>query len=350
MLLTSGGRVVMQHQRSNVSAVSSAYYSASGCDRSLSHNALTISDVYGEELRSVGILPPGVATDVAVTPDGTEFAILTTAPGETGIHYGRLDVPADAPCRPIELTSIRISGTAVAVAFAADGRLVVQRRETETLEIVGGAAAVLGPGIPASPTFDLFHQPTPQGIACATCHPEGGDDGTTWSFGFEGLRRTQVVARRIRATAPLHWQGGFVGMKDLLSDTLVNRMGGSLPGDETIAQLEEFIDRLPFAVPPRGVEDADAILGKDLFQSLHCGDCHSGDYYTDNKSYDVGTGGYFQTPSLLGVAYRVPLMHDGCARTLTQRFGSCGGDVRHGDVAVLSADEIGQLVAFLETL
>ena len=57
-----------------------------------------------------------------------------------------------------------------------------------------------------------------------------------------------------------------------------------------------------------------------------------------------------QTPSLLGVAWRAPFMHDGCAPTLADRFDpACGGD-QHGDVSALSDADLGALVAYLETL
>jgi hypothetical protein len=43
-------------------------------------------------------------------------------------------------------------------------------------------------------------------------------------------------------------------------------------------------------------------------------------------------------------------MHDGCAATLLGRFDpNCGGST-HGDVSSLSSAELGDLVAYLETL
>ena len=43
-------------------------------------------------------------------------------------------------------------------------------------------------------------------------------------------------------------------------------------------------------------------------------------------------------------------MHDGCATTLLDRFDpACGGSA-HGSTADLTVDQIGDLVAYLETL
>jgi hypothetical protein len=64
----------------------------------------------------------------------------------------------------------------------------------------------------------------------------------------------------------------------------------------------------------------------------------------------VGTAGIFQVPSLIGVAARAPYLHDGCAPTLLDRFGPCGGGDRHGFTSNLSQGDLGDLVAYLESL
>ena len=65
---------------------------------------------------------------------------------------------------------------------------------------------------------------------------------------------------------------------------------------------------------------------------------------------DVGTGGKLQVPSLRGVSLRAPYMHDGCAPTLHDRFGACGGGDKHGVTSGLSPSQIDDLVAYLTTL
>ena len=71
---------------------------------------------------------------------------------------------------------------------------------------------------------------------------------------------------------------------------------------------------------------------------------------TNSATVDVGTGGSFQVPTLLGVSRRLPVMHDGCARTLAERFDpECGGSM-HGQVEALSPAQQSDVIAFLETL
>ena len=56
----------------------------------------------------------------------------------------------------------------------------------------------------------------------------------------------------------------------------------------------------------------------------------------------MGTGGHLQVPALEGLRYRFPLMHDGCAETLEQRFvGDCGGP-SHGQVDIMMIPNTGK--------
>jgi hypothetical protein len=72
---------------------------------------------------------------------------------------------------------------------------------------------------------------------------------------------------------------------------------------------------------------------------------------TNNKTVDVGTGKALQVPTLRGLRWRPPFMHDGCARTLADRFDPrCGGADRHGLTSRLTAEEIADLVAYMDTL
>jgi cytochrome c peroxidase len=87
-----------------------------------------------------------------------------------------------------------------------------------------------------------------------------------------------------------------------------------------------------------------------MFQNAGCATCHEGSLLTNNQTVDVGTGGAFQLPSLRGVVWRAPFLHTGCARTLADRFGPCGGDDRHGIVSSFDRAAIADLVAYLETL
>jgi hypothetical protein len=90
-----------------------------------------------------------------------------------------------------------------------------------------------------------------------------------------------------------------------------------------------------------------------LFESVSvgCSGCHAGPKLTSNQNVYVGTtatGVTLQVPSLHGVGYRAPFIHNGCAR---DRFDpSCGGGDLHGNTSQLSDEQIGDLVAYLNSL
>lgn len=70
----------------------------------------------------------------------------------------------------------------------------------------------------------------------------------------------------------------------------------------------------------------------------------------NNQTMNVGTGGRFQVPSLLGLGARAPYLHTGCAPTLRERFSACGGGASHGRTWILKEDQLDDLVSYLDSL
>jgi cytochrome c peroxidase len=213
-----------------------------------------------------------------------------------------------------------------------------------------GTIVPLGGETRADTGHAVFHANSGGGIACASCHPEGGDDGRVWSFSGVGPRRTQSFRGGLLDTAPFHWDGDVPSLHTLSTEVFMNRMSGPKLTDAELAALTSYIDRIPTVrMAPSDV--AAVTRGKALFENptVGCAGCHSGPSLTNNETIDVGTGGNFQVPSLRGLALRAPFMHDGCARTLANTLGGCGGGA-HGTTSDLSADSIRDLIAYLETL
>jgi hypothetical protein len=247
------------------------------------------------------------------------------------------------PCQLVD-DSVSIGGMAVATA----GRYV-QTRAGSTLVWNGGAMS-LSPTL-ANPGFDLFHTPTKVGLACASCHPEGGDDGHSWAFANIGKRRTQSLRGGVLETVPLHWAGDESTIGDLVTDVFTHRMGGGRVSPTQVTALGKWLDQLPTPAAPSGL-DAQAIgRGRQAFDTAQCSTCHSGPHMTNNQSLDVGTGGMFQVPTLLGVGARAPFIHDGCAPTMHDRLTDpfCAG-VKHGRLDLLANADIADLEVFLDSL
>lgn len=341
-------------------------YYGGGCGFGLVQPALTTIG-FEEE-------PPGVSAvsarlgnalgplDLAVSRDGARAAVvasgnawpvadarptlLVVAGGENGFPVG------DDGCSARTLESRHLPGEPVAVAFDASGRYVVQSRQPAMLILEGDVVIPLT----ADSRFDtghvLFHMDTGRGISCASCHPEGGDDGHTWAFAGVGLRRSQSLEGGLIARPPFHWQGELPTFDALFDEVMIGRMGlTGAPSQAVRTALADWLDTVPTPAPADAKDPAAIERGRALFfdPSVGCATCHSGEAYTDDLPHDVGSGGTFITPSLRGIAFRAPYMHDGCAATLRDRFGLCGGSA-HGNVEGLGPSQIDDLVAFMESL
>jgi len=252
----------------------------------------------------------------------------------------------------------------ISVAFADDRTVLVQTRDPATLLILRGLNSFsldqvvvplssLGRG---DTGHALFHANSGAGLACASCHPEGHDDGRVWSFDCEGPRRTQDPSGGLLATAPFHWNGDLPTFPDLVREVFERRMSGPALSDQQVSALQGWVGRLPELPPLRAATDSQVARGQALFASpsLGCASCHAGATFTSNATVTVGTGGgaSFQVPGLRGVGWRAPYMHDGCAATLLDRFtdASCGGGDKHGVTSQLSDADLSDLVAYLQSL
>jgi len=113
----------------------------------------------------------------------------------------------------------------------------------------------------------MFHEQTPVGIACASCHPEGREDGLTWRFSF-GSRRTQSIAGGILARAPYHWVGDMNDLPTLMNDVFSVRMAAGTTTNSQRLSLGPWMDRIPAPSPVPPLDAASAERGRVLFESL----------------------------------------------------------------------------------
>jgi hypothetical protein len=153
-------------------------------------------------------------------------------------------------------------------------------------------------------------------------------------------------------TEPFHWDGDEPDLPALIGDVFVGRMSGPKLASDQQAALKGFLGGIaPWPAIP-AVDPASAARGQALFQGdAGCVGCHSGPKLTVNTSVIVGTSQVpLQVPSLLGVGWRAPFLHDGCAPALADRFGACGGGDLHGHTSQLGPGDVADLVNYLNTL
>jgi cytochrome c peroxidase len=250
----------------------------------------------------------------------------------------------------------RLPGEAVAVAFDGRDDVVVQLREPAVIRVPARSIEI---ALSDTGRVDLghavFHANTGANIACASCHPEGAEDGRVWRFAGLGPRRTQSLRGGVAQTLPLHWDGDMPDVAHIAREVFTGRMGGPALAEADAAALAAFLESIPLlrhAAPA----DAQAVeRGRALFNEARvgCAACHGGPRLTSNLGADVGTGTgrALQVPSLLGLGDRAPFMHTGCADTLAARFSAaCGGGDRHGVTAGLDTRQLEDLRLYLESL
>ena len=303
---------------------------------------------------------PGAVLPVDVASNGRQLVVLAAGNSLTpalpqifviGVRNLRNpDLMLDS-----NLTTGRLpQGQAIAADFSSLDELVVQTREPAQLHIMSDdrlrplRTIELAADSRADTGHEIFHANAGGMIACASCHAEGGDDGHTWSFDTIGPRRTPSLLGTTAHTEPFHWDGDMKDLSTLVDHVFVERMTGPKLDAKQVEALGNYL----FALPPpprlRSVLDVSP-RGRELFEKK-CVTCHSGAMMTNNQSLDVGTGGKFQVPSLIGVAWRGPWIHNGCARTLFDRFDpACGGD-HHAELGALNDADRSFLVEYMESL
>ena len=259
---------------------------------------------------------------------------------------------------------------------------VAEMRITESIDLLGDLDEVLEDEVLQGKK--LFYGAADRRLAldsymsCASCHLDGEHDGRTWDFTSrgEGLRNTKALFG-MAGEGPLHWSANFDEVQDFERDIRESMGGTGFLNDD------EYIDD-PFADPVAGrSEELDALAayvrslevpvspyaaseeGRTIFDVSGCGDCHSGERFTDSSGevvlYDVGTltddsgsrlGAELtglDVPELIGLFYTAPYLHDGSATTLRERFERDPGG-EHGDTSSLTDEQLEELEAYLLSL
>ncbi|HEY0706211.1 MAG TPA: c-type cytochrome, partial [Polyangia bacterium] len=366
------GTVAMIHQEGTngeLSTLPGGY--AGGPCKSAFGAAVTTFPETGTPTTSAHMMMATLPVDFAYSRDGKRVATVLAgsaysfdqkpqivySPADPGTQTQGCMFPNPTPIMPPEevVEYRQPTGAATAVEFDGKGRVIVQTREPAGIEIVShrGGTIKLSDESRYDSGHALFHVSTFASLACASCHPEGGDDGRVWHFQKIGPRRTQTLRGGIADSAPFHWDGDMKDLTHLMAEVFSGRMGGPMVSGEHVGVMGRWMARLPGVPSSPGLDSAAIARGKALFNDtkVACATCHSGALYSNNTTVDVGTGKAFQVPTLKGISGRAPFMHNGCAPTLTARFDpTCGGGDKHGVTSHLGEAQISDLVKYLETL
>ena len=196
--------------------------------------------------------------------------------------------------------------------------------------------------------------------SCASCHPDGFVDGLNWDLLNDGVGNSKnakslllshytppVMSSGIRPNAETAVRAGLRYIEfAAIDENDANAIDAYLKSKEPIPS--------PYLVNGQ-LSDA-AKRGQNVFNAAGCAYCHSGPYFTDMKSYDVGTGlgrekdWLWDTPTLINVWKTAPYLHDGRAVTIRDVLTTDNPNDEHGATSTLSEQEIADLVEYILSL
>jgi len=207
-------------------------------------------------------------------------------------------------------------------------------------------------------------------FSCRSCHPDGHVDGLSYDFDTTGIGDNLLDNRSlmgVAGTEPFKWNGRNPSLEVQCGP----RFAKVLMRTDPIPQ-KELVDLTTFikSLPPQRVmaRSADGKLtpsqargkaiffatstptGKEIPHERRCATCHRPPLYSARLSFDVGTGGTFDTPHLLGVADTAPYLHDGRALSLEEIWTTYNTNDLHGVTSYMNKIQLNDLVDYLKTL
>jgi YVTN family beta-propeller protein len=275
------------------------------------------------------------------------------------------------------------------IVLSPDGqRLYVANRMDDTIAVIDTARNkvihTLDLGGPKTTTplrrgeqlFNDAHFAFQGQFSCSSCHLDATFDGLEWDLEPDGFGVDIVDNRSIESlmgTQPYKWNGGNPDLPTECGPRTEKYFYRSQSFNSTqLTDLVAFVLSLPSrpnryrspdgqltAAQERGRAIFDRIRAKNghlIPENNRCSSCHSGPKYTDNKSFDVGTGKatdrspIVDTPELDDIAYSAPYLHDGSAKSLEEIWTIFNPKDQHGVTNDLTKDELNDLIEYLRTL
>lgn len=204
-----------------------------------------------------------------------------------------------------------------------------------------------------------------QWLSCATCHPnDARADGLNWDLTNDGIGNPKNAKSLLHshATPPAMWTGVRDSMETASAAGF--RFAAFQPRPEDVRAVQAYLRSLrpepsPYLLPDGSLSEK-ARRGKVIFDDPRTGclPCHSGEYFTNGKHYDVGTQGpldhkdqrEFDTPSLIELWRTGPYLHDGRAATLHEVLTKYNAGDKHGHTSHLTREQLDDLVEYLLSL
>ena len=227
-------------------------------------------------------------------------------------------------------------------------------------------------------SFPLGEQPAPDAVrrgeiyfhdatrcfqhwhSCATCHLDGARvDGLPWDFLRDGIDNGKDVISLVNMLhTPPHNRLATRPNPRYCIETGVLGSHQVVPDPTDIDDLLAYVGSLAAETNPNLPRlSVAAQRGKLLFEGkADCARCHTGPYFTDKRTHDVGVtslnepNARYDTPSLVEAYRTAPYYHDGRAATMREALTEHDSEGLHGNVRELIPQEIDDLIAYVLSL
>lgn len=199
--------------------------------------------------------------------------------------------------------------------------------------------------------------------SCASCHPgDGRVDGLNWDLLNDGVgnpknTRSLLLATR---TPPVMSLGVRADAAAAVRAGIEHILYTSKPRKEVVDAIVAYLQSLKPVPSPHLVQgklSKEAKHGEAIFQRLGCADCHVPGLLTDLRPHDVGTRNQhdkdtdtFYTPTLIEVWRTAPYLHDGSAANIRDVLTTRNKGGLHGDMSLLSRQELDDLCTYVLSL
>ncbi|MFC1650572.1 cell surface protein [Candidatus Latescibacterota bacterium] len=196
--------------------------------------------------------------------------------------------------------------------------------------------------------------------SCASCHPDGRQDGLTWDLLNDGTGNPKSTKNLLLShkTPPSMITGirasGEISVRAGIKHILFTER----PENEALA-IDAYLISMKKVPSPHlvnGKLNKEAKRGRRIFKKAGCVECHPAPYYTDMKKYDVGTGWgaekniEFDTPTLIEMWRTGPYLYDGRADSMFKVLRTYNRRDSHGKTLKLNLYEINDLNEFILSL
>jgi YVTN family beta-propeller protein len=197
-------------------------------------------------------------------------------------------------------------------------------------------------------------------LSCVSCHPDARTDSLNWDLLNDGMGNPKSAKSMLYAhvTPPALIKGIRPDAETAVRAGMKFTLFAIRPEEESRA-MDAYLKSLEPVPSPRlvnGQLSEAAQRGKAVFEKAACNRCHTGDYFTDKRKYNIGTGigmengSEFDTPTLKEVWRTAPYLYDGRARTMKEVLTRYNKDDQHGLTSQLSEQELNDLEEYVLSL